>query len=87
MEKNTFEMLRAFTARKVKYENGSRNNHIYQLACNCNRHGIPLEESLQMIIQSYDLGSEEITRTVRSAYKNKHEFNTKQLFNYLNSKS
>lgn len=59
-----------FTERKSTYCVGNRNNFIHQLACNCNRKGIPESTALSFIIQSYDLEEKELTKTVESAYKN-----------------
>ena len=65
-----FDECVKFTERKFSYFNGNRNNFIHQLACNCNRKGIPLSTALSFIRQSYDLDETELTKTVESAYNN-----------------
>lgn len=59
-----------FTERKSTYHIGNRNNFIHQLACNCNRKGIPFDTALSYIRQSYDLDDTELTKAVESAYNN-----------------
>lgn len=69
-----------------KFENGNRNNFILLLAGNLNRLGVPLRESLQMIISRYassDFKEQEIEATVKSAYRKQKEHG---LFSELNSR-
>lgn len=63
-----FDDCVAFTENKISYLEGSRNNFIYALACNCNRKGIPYDDALMMIRNRYDLKEFEINASVKSAY-------------------
>lgn len=63
-----FKQQVEFTNRKIQYIDGNRNNFIYALASNCNRVGIRLVDALRLMQQDYDLASNEIETTVRSAY-------------------
>lgn len=63
-----FDDCIAFTENKEAYVDGNRNNFIYQLACNCNRRGIPEDEAQHLIGNKYDLNNSELTGTIRSAY-------------------
>lgn len=67
----------SFTEKVGAYEDGNRNNFIYQLACNCNRKGIPLDDALALMLSHYDLKPFEITASVQSAYThNANQFAT-----------
>ena len=70
-----YEHAYRFTERKLKYTAGERNRFLYQLACNCNRYGIPKEE-LVCFLDWCDLPTSEVTSTVSSAYNHASEFNT-----------
>ncbi|GAK89003.1 hypothetical protein JCM19297_3527 [Nonlabens ulvanivorans] len=59
-----------FTENKESYAEGNRNNFIYQLACNCNRRGIVYDDTLHLILNTYDLNQDEIKASVKSAYDN-----------------
>ncbi|WP_348800553.1 VapE domain-containing protein [Flavobacterium adhaerens] len=63
-----------FTEKKVQFVNGSRNVFVHQLACNLNRKGIPMQESLNYILTDFGYDETEVTQTVKSAYGNSHEF-------------
>ena len=66
-----FERAIIFTNNKEQYVEGSRNNYIYLLACNCNRDGIPQMEAEQMILSKYDHENiAEVRKSIESAYKN-----------------
>ncbi|RFM29593.1 DUF3987 domain-containing protein [Deminuibacter soli] len=72
-----FEMQINFTNQKSQYEPNNRNNYIYLLASNCNRAGIPLQNTLELCLQHYDLNAKEVTAAVNSAYNHHvHEFAT-----------
>jgi hypothetical protein len=58
------------TNTKCQFKEGNRNNYVYQLACNCNRAGIPEQHSLELISEDYDLARNEIEAAVHSAYQN-----------------
>jgi len=62
-----------FTDQKQTYAKGNRNNYLYQLACNCNRRGIPCEEALSFISTRYDLNQKEIHNAVNSAYHHQEQ--------------
>lgn len=68
----------------VYYNEGSRNEFIYRLACNFNRYGFDIEvakvECEKVWQQNTDKFSwAELMRTVKSAYKAQSEFNTYSL--------
>ena len=63
-----FEMQINFTNQKSQYGQYNRNNYIYLLASNCNRAGIPEQDTLQLCLQNFDLDSNETTASVKSAY-------------------
>ena len=65
-----FEQCIQFTDQKEQYFEGNRNNYIFQLACNCNRNGIPEHLSLEYILGHYDLPDSEIRSAVKSAFLN-----------------
>lgn len=59
-----------FTQQIAQYLEGNRNNFIYLLASNCNRSGIPMDITSQLIADSYDLPMDEINAAVKSAFSN-----------------
>jgi len=63
-----FQECILFTEKKIQYLDGNRNNYIYHLACNCNRKGIPEEETYSLISSNYNLSEKEIRASVKSAY-------------------
>ena len=65
-----FEECIQFTDQKEKYFEGNRNNYIFQLACNCNRNGIPEHLCIDYILSHFDLPDSEIRSAVKSAYLN-----------------
>lgn len=70
-----FQQQIEFTNRKVQYIEGDRNNYIYSLASNCNRAGIPQENTTELSFLYFDLPEREIRASVQSAYKHHtHEF-------------
>jgi hypothetical protein len=70
-----FEMCKRIADKKMKFEEGNRNNYVYYLANNCNRAGIPPKTALKLILEKYDYNRSEVTNSVRSAYeRNSSEF-------------
>lgn len=63
-----FQQQVLFTNQKMEYTNGNRNNYMYLLASNCNRAGIPEQDTLALCLQQFDLSEKEIRASVRSAY-------------------
>lgn len=63
-----FDMQIQFTNQKEQYGPNNRNNYIYLLASNCNRAGIPEQDTLQLCVENFDLDSKEIKASVSSAY-------------------
>lgn len=63
-----FQQQITFTNQKLEYANGNRNNYMYLLASNCNRAGIPEQDTLGLCLQQYDLSEKEIRASVRSAF-------------------
>jgi hypothetical protein len=68
--------------RQEQFQNGNRNNYIFVFAGAMCRYGVSLEETLQLLIKDYaseNFERNEITNTVRSAYKqNKEAFGTQK---------
>ncbi|MEZ5029850.1 MAG: DUF3987 domain-containing protein [Saprospiraceae bacterium] len=60
----------ASTAQILRFGEGYRNNFVHLLACNMNRAGIPEDDTLKLILTYYGYDLSEVTKTVRSAYKN-----------------
>lgn len=66
-----FEECVRFTNNILTYNNGNRNNYIYQLACNCNRRGIPHSEAENLITSNFHHENQsEIQKSIESAYQN-----------------
>lgn len=63
-----FQQQITFTNQKMEYTNGNRNNYMYLLASNCNRAGIPEQDTLALCLQQFDLSEKEIRASVRSAF-------------------
>ncbi|MCC6692858.1 MAG: DUF3987 domain-containing protein [Chitinophagaceae bacterium] len=63
-----FQQQVLFTNQKSSYTDGNRNNYIYLLASNCNRAGIPEQNTLELCAQHYTLSEKEIKASVRSAF-------------------
>jgi len=67
----------AFTEKHQKYFQGNRNNFVHQFACNANRNGIDIEDTIIYTCNTFDLSNNEITNVIKSAYKNNtNEFAT-----------
>lgn len=65
-----------FTSKKIPFEEGNRNNHLFLFGCNCNKYGIPKFEALNYAIHNYTFGAIETTSTILNAYKNEKEHGT-----------
>ena len=65
-----FDECVGFTEKKATYLDGSRNNFVHLLACNCNRIGMPESIAQNYILNQYNLDHSETTSTIASAYKN-----------------
>jgi hypothetical protein len=66
-----FDECVSFTNKILTYNNGNRNNYIYQLACNCNRRGIPHAEAENLITSNFHHEDQtEIRKSIESAYQN-----------------
>ena len=74
-----------FTEKKVQFVDGSRNVFVHQLACNLNRKGVSLHETLGYILTDFGYDEKEVTQAVNSAYGNLHEFGTNE-FNLKQNK-
>ena len=71
----TIEYCVQFSKKLSTYAEGNRNAHVYLIARNANRFGIPQEEILSYCLETFDLSQNEITASVNSAYKhNSAEF-------------
>jgi RecA-family ATPase/uncharacterized protein YdhG (YjbR/CyaY superfamily) len=70
----SLEFCNDFTNKKSEYMEGNRNNHIFLFAANANRFGIPENETLEYLLNTFDLNSSEIRASVKSAYKNIADF-------------
>lgn len=72
-----FNKVLEFTNRKADLVEGNRNNYIHLLACNCNRYGILMDNTLEYIQSeiSHGLTENEVKSCVLSAYsKNEKQF-------------
>ena len=68
---SVFDECVSFTNNILTYNNGNRNNYIYQLACNCNRRGIPHPEAENLITSNfYHENQTEIRKSIESAFQN-----------------
>lgn len=66
-----FDECVSFTNNILTYNNGNRNNYIYQLACNCNRRGIPHSEAENLITSNFHHENQtEIRKSIESAFQN-----------------
>ena len=65
-------------ARNLKYQEGNRNNYIFNAACQLNRYGVDMEEAIEFFNnEAHDLSEDEIRRAVVSAYsRNKNQHGT-----------
>lgn len=63
-----YDMQIQFTNQKAQYGPNNRNNYIYLLASNCNRAGIPEQDTLFLCLQNFDLNAKEVKASVTSAY-------------------
>ncbi len=70
MTPRTIEYCVHFSEKLSTYTEGNRNAHVYLIARNANRFGIPQEEILSYCLETFDLSQNEITASVNSAYKN-----------------
>ncbi|MCB2218987.1 MAG: virulence-associated E family protein [Bacteroidetes bacterium] len=66
----TFQNCVDFTNKKLNFEEGSRNTYVHQLVCNCNRVGIPEENTLSKVLENFNFNEPEIQATVKSVYSN-----------------
>ena len=67
-----------FTKKKIEYVEGNRNNFVHMLAAAGNRYGLPAVE-LSSRLQWCELPQVEVETTIKSAYKNKEDWNIWQL--------
>ncbi len=67
-----FKKALAFTEKTVRFEEGSRNTFTFHFACNANRQGIKLEDTLTFCEENYAEGwdEKELQDTVIGAYNN-----------------
>lgn len=64
-----FNGIVEFTNQKATYANGSRNNYIHLLACNCNRSGLSADFTQSRILMTFDLDAKEVEATVKGVYE------------------
>lgn len=77
-----FKICEKWTQRHHEYVPGDRNNYIHILACNLNRAGVDVRDSMMLIFNNYsDLPFKEIEKTVQSGYKNRREHNSVDVYN------
>jgi hypothetical protein len=64
--------------KKFTLNAGERNNNLFKLACGLNRAGLHDNEALHLFKNYYSAGltDTELETIIKSAYKNKHEFDT-----------
>lgn len=79
--KYAYKVCEQWAQRNVQYEQGNRNNYIFILACNMNRCGIDIQDAALMVYNNYsDLALKEIDQCIDSAYKNKQDHNTVDVY-------
>jgi len=76
----SIEHLVKFTEKIENYFEGNRNNFIFLLANNCNRAGVPKDDTFYYITSNYDMPEVEVKTAVKSAYQNVAQFGTQNLF-------
>lgn len=59
---------------RMSYTLHQRNEYVYQLMCYMNRKGVDRETATLLAASTFDLSTEEINRTVNSAYTHTEEF-------------
>lgn len=70
-----FQRCVKLTENIYQFVDGSRNNFVHLLAANCNRYGIEEQEAIDKIKADYNYDDLEVSKSIRSAYKNNpHEF-------------
>ncbi|TZF85808.1 AAA family ATPase (plasmid) [Pedobacter sp. BS3] len=71
-----YAMALSWTKKREQFEEGSRNNFIYYLACCCNRIGLKQDKVREKIIMEYGKSEDlinEFTKSVDSAYEHHRE--------------
>ncbi|MDH6306475.1 putative P-loop ATPase [Parabacteroides sp. PF5-5] len=67
-------IARKQTTRRMKYEEGNRNNYLFHFANNCNRLGLPAHEVIAYSQQQFpELSDDERLGAIHSAYRHKGE--------------
>jgi hypothetical protein len=64
--------------KKFTLNAGERNNNLFKLACGLNRAGLQIDDAKTLFLSYYSSGLQEseIDSILKSAYKNKHEFDS-----------
>ncbi len=66
---DTLEWVKEFTDKKLNYVEGSRNNYIFLFACNANRKGFDISDTLTYVSSfSGDMDTKEVADTIKKAY-------------------
>ena len=65
-----FNKALQITEQSQQFEEGNRNNFLFNLACNCNRFGLPVEYVLDVCTEKYSTGwdTQEVRSTVGGVY-------------------
>lgn len=79
-QNKTIEFLHKWWDKEYGLVSGSRNHNLFVLASAYNQYGISLDDAINSLLrfQQSDFDAMEITTTIRSAYKNVDEHNTKK---------
>lgn len=79
-EDKTIEFLHRWWEKDYGLTNGSRNHNLFILASAYNQYGIHVDKAIQSLtrLEQPDFKASEITNTIRSAYNNTAEHNTKK---------
>lgn len=84
--KQAFTICIKWTERHHQYVDGNRNNYIHILACNLNRAGVFMQDSILLCHNEYpDLPLREVEQCIKSAYKRIMEHNTIDVYGDLES--
>lgn len=79
-QNKTIEFLHRWWEKDYGLVSGSRNHNLFVLAAAYNQYGISLEDAIASMckLEQPDFPCSEITTTVKSAYRNTSDFNTKK---------
>ena len=69
-DQSLFEKVVEYTEKIIQFVEGSRNNFVFQLACNCNRVGLTFNVARPLIHECFCFDDSEDIKAIESAYRN-----------------